>query len=523
MATLPMQPIQGFNIDWNAIGGTNSAVTPTTTSTSSGYIYPSLSDLSNPGIDRYNEVVDYYTTHPRPYVPMLADLNSYTDKLVFNDLINSLPYQEDPRYASALSEYNQLTGGDPNYYQSVSNLAGMKELNDANRAMADAREDYTWAVLNNGVPMDTPASEEYMPTYFDKDPIPVGVIDGKTIYAFGATPGQENYYINKEGTGIDYFAPDYMSPLEAAFVGGVLTLMGGIAGGPFGAAAVGAGVGAAAGSLVKDEMNEQPLDWGKAAVTGLATYGAGAAGQYVGSAVGEATGSAVAGGAAGGATGGVVSATPQAIKEESWSPIVRGGLTGAVTGGLGGAAHELGDLYKYGESLGKAGSTAYDGGSMSYDGGVSYVPVGAGSFADSAENPTTLNQLMTELETPSGGGMSLANDPIPTESINPTGTPEFSATALPDTDTSSMNITDSFQYAEPAYKTAKTAYNLYNIGKDVYNNYQNYQDIKDQQPVTQSISQPVQTPITAPVGVSYTLGNMPIGEDERRAWGRVLV
>jgi hypothetical protein len=224
-----------------------------------------------------------------------------------------------------------------------------------------------------------------------------------------------------------------------------------------------------------------------------------------------------------GAVTGAVSSAPQAIKEDSWKPVVRGALTGAVVGGIGGTAHELSDLYGYGESLGKAGSTAYDGGSMSYDGGVNYVPVGAGSFADSAENPTTLNQLMTELETPSGGGMSLANDPIPTES-NPIGTPEFSATQLPDTDTSSMNITESFQYAEPAYKTAKTAYNLYNVGKGVYNNYQNYQDAKDQtqQPITQPI-QPVQTPITAPVGTGYTLGNMPIGEDERRAWGRVLV
>lgn len=286
----------------------------------------------------------------------------------------------------------------------------------------------------------------------------------------------------------------------------------------------GAGTAAGYGIGAKLSQGTRNYDYKKDFINAGVAYAGGAAGGAVGNTVGSATGSHILGGAAGGATSGVVSSTPKAIKEGSWSPLVRGGLTGAVVGGLGGAARELGDLNRFGESLGKAGSTAYDGGSTSYDGGVSYVPVGAGSLADSAENPTTLNQLMTELETPSGGGMSLANDPIPTESINPTGTPEFSATALPDTDTSSMNITDSFQYAEPAYKTAKTAYNLYNIGKGVYNNYQNYQDAKDQQaPQIQQISQPVQQPITAPVGTGYTLGNMPIGEEERKAWGRVLV
>jgi hypothetical protein len=351
-----MQPIQGFSIDWNALGnslpatspiGTASASPSTTTPTS--YTYPSLSDLSNPGIDRYNQVMDYYATHPQPYTPMMTGLNQFVGGKIVDDLYNSLEYESDPRYAAALSSYNTLTGGDPNYYQSVSDIGGMQQLNDANRAMADARWDYTRAVLNEGVLEGAPSSESYMPQYLDKEPIPVGMVGDTTIYAHGATPGEGHYYLNKEGTGIEYFEPDTMSPLETAFVLGVPTLMGAIAGGPFGAAALGGAVGSATGSLMSDSMNEQPLDWGKAGITGVATYAGGAIAPTVTSAVtpaltslaGQSVGQVaggVVGGAAGGAVTGGIRGADAAYKTGSWDPVLYGagigGLVGGVTGGI---------------------------------------------------------------------------------------------------------------------------------------------------------------------------------------------
>lgn len=518
----------------------------------------------------------------------------------------------DPNYLSALNALNEVTGGKPDYYKSVNDLATMAKLDQLIADKRLAAVNY-WNRLEDP---DAPLVTDINKVHFLGEPDKVGMVDGKKIYtSFGNVFGDE-YYLSGDGSKVKYKEEDsgglggaalsllsggmsdvvqgdmpgqgisnlgpvaqVLNPVtfglnagtgglsdlaygyekasntegdfwdklaagadRAVDINGAVDVATRATGDEINRAAPevvpyikpiattvgtiiypGAGTAAGYGIGAKLEDGTRTKDYlGDLKGAGVAYLG-GAAGGAVGNTVGSATGSHILGGAAGGATSGVVSSTPQAIKEGSWSPLVRGGLTGAVVGGLGGAARELGDLNRFGESLGKAGSTAYDGGSTSYDGGVNYVPVGAGSLADSTENPTTLTQLMTELETPSGGGMSLATDPIPTES-NPVGTPEFSATALPDTDTSSMNITESFQYAEPAYKTAKTAYNLYNIGKGVYDNYQNYQDAKDQtqQPVQQPI-QPVQTPITAPVGVSYTLGNMPIGEEERRAWGRVLV
>lgn len=463
----------------------------------------------------FNQPVSY-TTDVLSQIPQTSE----TVESIIKADPNLTGYKATPDYGNALSSYIEAIGGNPNYYQSVTNPTEMAQLNTLQRDVADAKTDYWNTALNtSGTPLG-PSSEAWKPA-LNENLGPVGVQDGLPVMSsWGASP-IGLYYITKEGN-VEYSEPED-TRLGDMFITGVGTLMGGIAGGPALGVAAGAGLGAAAGSVTSDLANDRSIDYLKAGTTGLATYAGGVVAPAVTSAVspyiGNVAGTAV-GGATAGATAGGISGAPAAIKTGSWEPVLdgatRGGVTGLVTSGLGALSKELTNLDAYGEGLAGASSTAYDG-------GVDYVPVGAGSLADSIESPTTLNQLMTELETPSGGGMSLANDPIPTESINPTGTPEFSATQLPDTDTSSMNIADTFQYAEPAYKTAKTAYNLYNIGKRVYNNYQNYQDAKDQQPVSQTISQPVQTPITAPVGVSYTLGNMPIGEDERRAWGRVLV
>ena len=357
-----MQPIQSFGIDWNALGNQintgigNLGPTPSTVSTANigyttptGYTYPTLSSLSNEGIDAYRQVKDYYATHPQQYVPMMQGLNQFVTGKVMDTLYESLPYQEDPRYAEATSVLNNITGGDPNFYQSVSDLGTMAQLNDAYRDMADARADYTWAVTTGGIA--EPSAEKYMPTYFnDVGNIPVGKVGDTTIYAFGATPGEGNYYINKEGTGVEYFEPDKMGGLETAFVTGIGALMGGIAGGPFGAAALGGGLGAGAGSLMTDSMNEQPLDWTKAGVTALATYGGGAIAPAVTTAVTPAltgalgnTAGTVAGGAVGGAAGGAVrgglTGAYTAAETGEWDPVLYGagigGVVGGITGGIG--------------------------------------------------------------------------------------------------------------------------------------------------------------------------------------------
>lgn len=362
-----MQPIQSFGIDWNALGNQintgigNLGPTPSTVSTANigyttptGYTYPTLSSLSNEGIDAYRQVKDYYATHPQQYVPMMQGLNQFVTGKVMDTLYESLPYQEDPRYAEATSVLNNITGGDPNFYQSVSDLGTMAQLNDAYRAMADARADYTWAVTTGGIA--EPSAEKYMPTYFnDVGNIPVGKVGDTTIYAFGATPGEGNYYINKEGTGIEYFEPDTMGGLETAFVTGIGALMGGIAGGPFGAAALGGGLGAGVGSLTTDTMNEQPLDWTKAGVTALSTYGGGAVGPVVGEAVTPALSSVlgnsvgqVAGGAVGGAAGGAVSGGIAggnvALQTGDWDPFLQGVGIGAGVGGILGGIDAYGNL-----------------------------------------------------------------------------------------------------------------------------------------------------------------------------------
>lgn len=358
MSVLPMQPIQGFSIDWNALGsalGGTSTPAPAPTSTpTGGYAYPSLADISNPGIDRYNQVMDYYAANPQPYTPMMTGLNQFVGVKIAEDLFKNLEYESDPNYAAASSRYNTLTGGDPNYYKSVSDLGTMSQLNSAQIDMANARNDYTRAVLNEGVLEGKPSSEYYNPTYFS-DPDPVGMVGDTPIYAYGGAPHEGTYYINKEGTGIEYFEPDTMGGLETAFVTGLGTLMGGIVGGPFGAAALGGGLGAGAGSLMTDSMNEQPLDWTKAGVTALATYGGGAIAPAVTTAVTPAltgalgnTAGTVAGGAVGGAAGGAVkgglTGAYTAAETGEWDPVLYGAGIGGLVGGISGGISAYGDL-----------------------------------------------------------------------------------------------------------------------------------------------------------------------------------
>ena len=358
MSVLPMQPIQGFSIDWNALGsalGGTSTPAPAPTSTpTGGYAYPSLADISNPGIDRYNQVMDYYAANPQPYTPMMTGLNQFVGSKIAEDLFKNLEYESDPNYAAASSRYNTLTGGDPNYYKSVSDLGTMSQLNSAQIDMANARNDYTRAVLNEGVLEGKPSSEYYNPTYFS-DPDPVGMVGDTPIYAYGGAPHEGTYYINKEGTGIEYFAPDVMGPLESAFVTGIGTLMGGIVGGPFGAAALGGGLGAGIGSIGVDTMNEQPIDWTKAGVTALSTYGGGAIAPAVTTAVTPAltgalgnTAGTVAGGVVGGAAGGAVSGGIAggnvALQTGDWDPFLQGVGIGAGVGGILGGIDAYGNL-----------------------------------------------------------------------------------------------------------------------------------------------------------------------------------
>lgn len=358
MAVLPMQPIQGFSMDWNALGsalGGTSTPAPAPTSTpTGGYTYPSLADISNPGIDRYNQVMDYYAANPQPYTPMMTGLNQFVGGKIAEDLFKNLEYESDPRYSTALNNYNTLTGGNPDYYKSVTDLGTMSQLNSAQIDMANARNDYTRAVLNGGVLEGKPSSEYYNPTFMlGSDP--VGMIDNTPIYAYGGAPREGTYYINKEGTNIEYFAPDVMGPLETAFVTGIGALMGGIAGGPLIGAAAGAGLGAAAGSLGTDVMNEQDPNWIKAGVTGLATYGGGTIAPAVTTAVTPAltgalgnTAGTVAGGVVGGAAGGAVSGGIAggnvALQTGDWDPFLQGVGIGAGVGGILGGIDAYGNL-----------------------------------------------------------------------------------------------------------------------------------------------------------------------------------
>lgn len=283
-----------------------------------------------------------YTTSVLSQIPQAAP----TVENILKADPNLTGYQATPDYGAALSSYMGAIGNDPNYYQSVTNPTEMAQLNNLQRDVADAKTDYWNTALNtSGTPLG-PSSEAWKPA-LNENLGPVGVQDGLPVMSsWGASP-IGLYYITKEGN-VEYSEPED-TRLSDMFITGVGTLMGGIAGGPALGVAVGAGLGAAAGSVTSDLANDRSIDYLKAGITGLATYGGGTIAPMVTSAVTPALSSVagqsvgqVAGGAVGGAAGGAVTGATlggkAALETGSWDPVLYGagigGLVGGISGGI---------------------------------------------------------------------------------------------------------------------------------------------------------------------------------------------
>jgi len=209
------------------------------------------------------------------------------------------------------------------------------------------------------------------------------------------------------------------------------------------------------------------------------------------------------------------------------------GAVGAASVGAGELLSGLATLNTYGEGLAKAGSTAFDSSAAPAvsGGAVNFAPAGAGSLADSVQNPTTLDGIMEKLSV-SGSGDVAMNTPqipstdVPLEQLAPEATPspQFSASALPDSSPAQSIMPDYGEIAKganTAFKTAKQAYGLYNQGNKLYNIYKML--TTDYDALYPTAQQPqFQVPVGTPQ-IGNNFSNMPTSEKDRRAWGTVLV
>ncbi len=158
------------------------------------YKYPSLEELGLAGTTGAGAPL--YGSYPQAG-GILSGINNYIGSLAGNDLINKLPYQEDPRYADAYKRYTTLTGGNPDFYKTVSDLDTMTNLDWALNDMARARMDYTNGVLGGGGVLPQNQESEYFDRInnYGVKATPIGMINGTVIYSnTGDRPTDSGFY-----------------------------------------------------------------------------------------------------------------------------------------------------------------------------------------------------------------------------------------------------------------------------------------------------------------------------------------